>query len=137
MKHLVESAGLSERFFIDSAGTGAYHVGEPADIRSAKAALSQGITLTSISRQFTDQDFSAFDYVIAMDSKNQAHLLRMAETPEARKKVALLRSFEPEAALLDVPDPYFQDNFDGVFQICHAGCKGLLAHIMRERGITP
>jgi protein-tyrosine phosphatase len=136
MKHLVESAGLADRFFIDSAGTGAYHEGEPADPRSAQAARRQGVELTSIARQFKTRDFTAFDYVIAMDRKNLAHLQRIAPDEAARAKVSLLRGFHPEADAQDVPDPYLEDNFDDVFEICNAGCKGLLEHIRKERGLS-
>jgi protein-tyrosine phosphatase len=137
MKSLVAAAGLEPRFFIDSAGTGAYHVGEAADRRSAAAARRQGIELTSLARQFTPDDFQRFDYVVAMDSRNFAYLKRLASNAEQLKKVSLLRSFEEAAKSLDVPDPYFEDNFDEVFEICRAGCAGLLQHIVRERGLLP
>ena len=135
MKHLVEQAGLAERFEIDSAGTGAYHVGEPADLRSAEAARKQGIELTSEARQFVADDYDTFDYVVAMDRKNHAHLQRLARRAADRDKLSLLRNFDQHASAVDVPDPYFEDNFDEVFEICRAGCAGLLEHIRRERGI--
>ena len=135
MKHLVAQAGLTERFVIDSAGTGAYHVGEAADARSAEAARRHGIELTSAARQFVEDDFDAFDYVIAMDRRNHAHLEQLARRAGERDKLALLRSFEQHASGLDVPDPYFEDNFDEVFEICRAGCAGLLAHIRSEHGL--
>jgi protein-tyrosine phosphatase len=134
MKHLVEQKGYGERFFIDSAGTGAYHVGEAADARSAEAALREGIKLTSLARQFVPQDFADFDYIVAMDRKNLAHLQQLARNQADRAKLSLLRAFDPAASGQDVPDPYFENNFDEVFQICRAGCAGLLEHIERERG---
>ena len=134
MKSLVDNANLSSRFFIDSAGTGAYHVGEQADRRSAEAARRQGVELTSLARQFTREDFDAFDYIVAMDSRNLAHLKRLARSPADSLKLSLLRSFDPDADASDVPDPYYQNNFDAVFQICRRGCEGLLAHILQQRG---
>jgi protein-tyrosine phosphatase len=136
MKHLVEAAGLATRFFIDSAGTSAYHQGEAADSRSASAALRHGVRLTSISRPFLVQDFDAFDYIVAMDRKNLADLQRLARSPSDQRKLSLLRSFDVTADAADVPDPYFLDNFDGVFEICRAGCAGLLEHIVAERGLS-
>jgi protein-tyrosine phosphatase len=136
MKHLVERAGLDQRFFIDSAGTGAYHVGERADARSAAAARRQGIELTSRARLFTEADFDAFDYVVAMDRKNLAHLERLADGDADRAKLSLLRGYDPLADQRDVPDPYFENNFDEVFTICKAGCEGLLQHIRAERGLA-
>jgi protein-tyrosine phosphatase len=135
MKHLVEERGLGERFFIDSAGTGAYHVGERADARSAQAARKQGIELTSCARLFVASDFDAFDYIVAMDRKNHAHILRMARNDADREKLSLLRSHDPHADGSDVPDPYFLDNFDEVFQICRAGCEGLLANIVQRHAV--
>jgi protein-tyrosine phosphatase len=135
MKHLVEHAGLKDRFDISSAGTGAYHVGERADARSAAAAMRQGIELTSRARQFNEHDFDHYDYVVAMDSKNYAHLKRQARSDVDRHKLSMLRSFDAKAEHHDVPDPYFEDNFDAVFEICRAGCAGLLQHIAREHGL--
>ena len=133
MKHLLEQRDLGARFFIDSAGTGAYHAGEAADSRSAAAALRKGVKLTSLARQFHAEDFDAFDYVVAMDRKNFAHLQRLARNGDDREKLSLLRSFDKTANGLDVPDPYFEDNFDAVYDICHAGCEGLLEHILRDQ----
>lgn len=135
MKDLVEQAGLAEAFFIDSAGTGAYHVGEPADARSAAAAHQRGITLTSLARHFEDGDFDAFDYIVAMDRRNLLHLQRAARNAADAKKLSLLRAYDALADAPDVPDPYFEDNFDAVFDICRAGCEGLFKHIQRERGL--
>jgi protein-tyrosine phosphatase len=132
MKALLESAGLAARFFVDSAGTGAYHVGEPADRRSAAAARRRGVELTSLARLFSPADFDAFDYIVAMDSKNLAHLKRLARNPQDLAKLSLLRSFDAAAGASDVPDPYFEDNFDEVFTICQKGCEGLLAHIVER-----
>jgi protein-tyrosine phosphatase len=137
MKQLVKRAGHGERFLIQSAGTGAYHVGEKADSRSAAFARQQGIELTSRARQFVASDFDSFDYVVAMDRKNFNHLKQLARTQSDSNKVSLLRSFDPHADDSDVPDPYFEDNFGEVFAICHAGCAGLLDHVLSERGLRP
>lgn len=132
---LVEQAGLRDRFVIDSAGTSAYHEGERADSRSREHAESRGVELPSISRMFRAYDFERFDYVIAMDSRNHNDIERLA-TVAQRPKLHMLRSFDPAvstkgAGSLDVPDPYYSsgDGFARVFDICMAGCIGLLAHI--------
>jgi protein-tyrosine phosphatase len=135
MKKLVADAGWDAHFFIDSAGTGAYHAGEPADARSAAAARRRGVELTSRARLFVASDFDSFDYVIAMDSKNHAHLQRMAARPEHHEKLAMLRSYDESADGIDVPDPYYGDNFDTVYDICLAGCHGLLAHVASKHGL--
>jgi protein-tyrosine phosphatase len=139
MKKLVRDAGLDSQVLIESAGTGSYHVGEPADRRSAAEARKRGIELDGTARQFTVSDFDRFDYVIAMDRRNHGFLKRSARGPADLAKLSLLRAFDPQATGQengeDVPDPYFEDNFGVVFDICHAGCSGLLAHIIRERAL--
>jgi protein-tyrosine phosphatase len=132
MKKLVADAGLAQRIAIDSAGTGDYHVGEPADSRSRGEASRRGIELTGVARQFVAYDFDAFDYVLAMDRRNLRDLRELASSPAQRAKLHLLRSFEPGASGdLDVPDPYAGDGdgFVRVFDICLAACAGLLAHL--------
>ena len=135
MRHLVEQAGLSDRIAIDSAGTGAWHAGEQADARSRATAARRGVRLDSIARQVTREDFERFDYLLAMDTSNQEELERIAPGPAARRKVRLLRSFDPAApAGAAVPDPYYggDDGFERVFEICEAACRGLLEHLVRE-----
>jgi protein-tyrosine phosphatase len=138
MKQLARDAGIEHALFIDSAGTGAYHAGEHADPRSRAEALRRGVELTSIARQFTPEDFDAFDYVLAMDRANRRDLARMAHGEPRTRKLHMLRSFEPGAgADLDVPDPY-QDGPQGfarVYDICAAACGGLLAHLRSTHGL--
>jgi len=138
MRRLVQEAGLHDRFVIASAGTGAYHVGQPADPRSRAEALRRGLSLEGRARQFEAADFDQFDYVVAMDRQNQRELERLAGDPERRGKVHLLRSFDTDSRReLDVPDPYQggAEGFARVFEICQAGCEGLLAHVRAHHGL--
>lgn len=138
MRRLVEDAGLADRIEVDSAGTAAYHTGEPADERSAATARARGVALTSVARPFTPGDFARFDYVIAMDRENQANLLDSAPSDEAAARVALLRSYDPDSqGDPDVPDPYYggPNGFDRVFEICESGCAALLAYIRETHRI--
>jgi len=138
MRALVERAGLAGRIEIDSAGTGAWHVGEPADERARVAAARRGFDLTSVARRVTRADFDRFDYLVAMDRENLIALERMAPDRAARGKVRLLRSFDPRAPDgAAVPDPYYggEDGFEVVLDICEAACRGLLEHIARELAV--
>jgi protein-tyrosine phosphatase len=138
MKKLVAEAGLSDRIVVESAGTGGYHVGEPADRRSAAAARLRGVELDGSARQFALEDFGRFDYIVAMDRRNHGFLKRLSRSPGDTAKLSLLRAFDSEsvnAQQEDVPDPYFEDNFGAVFDICEAGCAGLLAKIVREHSL--
>ena len=138
-RHLVVQAGLHETIVIDSAGTAAYHAGERPDQRSARAALARGIELGGRARRFEVEDFTRFDYVVAMDRSNRTDLLALAPDSTARSKVKLLRDFVdagPRDA--DVPDPYYggPDGFDHVLDICEEACAALLAQ-MRQALAAP
>jgi protein-tyrosine phosphatase len=131
-RHLVKEAGCSDRFTIESAGTAAYHAGEPPDRRSAATARRRGFELSGRAQPFRSGDFARFDYVIAMDRQNRADLRDSAPTPQDAARVVLLRSFDAQSpADADVPDPYYggPDGFDHVVDICEAGCRGLLQHL--------
>ena len=85
-RHLVNEAGLAEHFDIDSAGTHAYHVGEPPDRRAVAAAERRGISLENIAaRHVSDEDFERFDIIVAMDEDNQQRLLDQAPAAHRSK----------------------------------------------------
>ena len=129
MAALLEEEGCSHQIAVDSAGTSAHHIGEPADRRSRGCAAGRGVELPSISRQFVVSDFEQFDWVLAMDGDNQQALHALAPNAEARQKIHLLRSFDPDAPRhAEVPDPYYggPGGFDEVFDLCQAACRGLL-----------
>ena len=137
MRSLLREEGMEREVQIDSAGTGAWHVGSAPDSRAAEAAQARGITLEGAARTVTDEDFEEFDLLIAMDRENMAVLRRLAPSEEARDKVHLLREFDPASntADLDVPDPYYgaPDGFDQVLDLVHAACQGLLEDIRAGR----
>jgi protein-tyrosine phosphatase len=131
MQRLVDDAGLAGRVTLDSAGTGHWHVGTPADPRTRAAAASRGIAITHRARQFVAADLDRFDLVLAMDADNLANLRRLLgrrDHPEVR----LLRAFDasaPDGA--EVPDPYAggPDGFDHVLDLCERACRGLVEHV--------
>jgi protein-tyrosine phosphatase len=134
MAKLVAEAGLGDQIQLDSAGTGAWHVGEPADARARAAARARGIELDSAARQVRAEDFERFDLILAMDASNQHALRRLAPDEAAREKVRLLRELDPASADLhdlDVPDPYYdsQRGFEIVLDQVQAACEGLLAWV--------
>jgi protein-tyrosine phosphatase len=132
----VSAAGLASRFALDSAGTGAWHAGEPAHPLTRRTAASHGLQITHRARIFTAADFARFDWVLAMDGENRRALLALAGDPVERAKIHLFRSFDPTAApAADVPDPYLEGGFEGVFGICERASAGLLAHLRRVHGL--
>jgi protein-tyrosine phosphatase len=148
MGELIAESGLSHRIEVDSAGTGGWHVGQPADRRAAAEARRRGVELTGTARQLNAGDFYHFDMILAMDRRNLADLHDLAPEPGLRDKVHLLRSFDPALAAvvavgdaggavarrhddLDVPDPYYGegDGFREVYELVAAACQGLLDHV--------
>ncbi len=134
MRHLLEQEGLLERFYLDSAGTSAYHSGEPPDRRSSEAALRRGVRLTGRARQFTREDFEEFDYVLAMDGRNLEDLKELAGARYG-SKVRLFRDFDPQSeASSSVPDPYHggESGFEHVLDLCGRAARGLLEELRRR-----
>lgn len=138
MRKLVEAADLGAQVEVDSAGTGAWHVGEPPDRRARAAGRRRGLDVRGHARKVVVRDFESFHYVIAMDRSNRDDLLRLAPNEAAGRKVAMLRSFDPNAPHdAEVPDPYYGqgDGFERVLDICEAACRGLLRHIQEQHGV--
>ena len=133
----VAAAGLADAFEIDSAGTGAWHTGEPPDARSAQAAAERGYRLGGEARQFVELDFARFDHVLAMDGENLRNLRELAPDRDSAARVRLLRDSEPGAAGSDVPDPYYggDDGFARVIEICERACEALLDELVRKHGL--
>lgn len=134
MQHLVASKGLAADFFIDSAGTAAYHTGEQADPRMRKHSEERGYTLGSIARKVRTADFETFDYIVAMDNSNYDRLYQLAPSDEARKKLYRMVDFAPNCRYKEVPDPYYggADGFELVLDILENATKGLLADIQSK-----
>jgi protein-tyrosine phosphatase len=134
MRGLVAREGLEDEIEIDSAGTGAWHVGSAPDSRATAAAMGRGVTLEGQARKVIPGDFEEFDLILAMDGSNLHDLRELAGDDEQRAKVHLLREFDPASegeSDLDVPDPYYggERGFQDVFDFVQAACEGLLAQI--------
>ncbi len=134
MRALARERGLEWSVELESAGTGAWHVGSPPDARATQAARARGVALEGAARQVRVHDFDNFDLLLAMDRENLGELRRLAPGDEERAKVRLLREFDPASAgsgELDVPDPYYgaAGGFDEVFELVHAACEGLLEQL--------
>jgi protein-tyrosine phosphatase len=128
-KHLAKEVGVADRYEVDSAGTGAWHVGESPDRRMRQVAARRGFKYDGRARQFKQSDFEKFDLIIAMDTQNRANLRRLARSAADEAKIHLMREFDPQGSPQDsVPDPYYDgiDGFEHVYDIVERSCKGLL-----------
>lgn len=136
-RKLVQQAGLSAQFEIDSAGTESYHVGESPDRRAQQCAKDRGYDLSSHrARQITASDFEYYDWILAMDWNNINELKRMA--PERlRDKPQLLMRYSTSYDVAVVPDPYYgnKDGFEKVLHYCEDACHGLLSFLVNREGL--
>ncbi|MDA0680081.1 MAG: low molecular weight phosphotyrosine protein phosphatase [Proteobacteria bacterium] len=133
-RKLVSDAGLDDRIYTDSAGTHAYHSGEPPDHRAIAAAERRGFSLEDISaRRVTDADFEDFNYILAMDEDNML-ALRESSKAEHHSKVRLLLEFSEFAPETEVPDPYYGGpaGFERVLDLVEVASRALLETIRKE-----
>lgn len=132
---LVRQHGLDERVLVDSAGTHAYHVGNPPDPRACAAALRRGVDLsTQRARRVADDDFDAFDYILVMDRENLELVVERCPV-HRRERVTLFLSYAPHLGVDEVPDPYYggMAGFERVLDMIEAAAEGLLNDIRRRR----
>lgn len=105
---------------VDSAGTAAYHIGNPPDPRSQEVALSHGIDISGQkARQFTAEDFERYDHIFVMDRSNYSNVMRLATQDHHHSKVELL------IPNTEVPDPYYggYDGFEDCYQMILKACQ--------------
>ena len=135
-RSLVRAHRLEAHYVVDSAGTGAGHVGEQPDTRSIDVARKNGVELEGHARQVTRADFDDHDFVIAMDRQNLRDLRPFAPDSKGRAtRIHLLREFDPDPGNQEVPDPYYggPDGFDDVFKMVARSCVGLFDHLEKLR----
>jgi protein-tyrosine phosphatase len=130
-RHKVEEAGLASSILVDSVGTHDYHIGNPPDLRTQHAAKLRGYDLSSLrGRQVEVNDFSRFDYVLAMDNANMSILYRLCPKLQ-RDRLKLFLEFASKHKEREVPDPYYGtgDGFERVLDMVEDAATGLLKHI--------
>lgn len=131
-RQIVDENNASDRFIIDSAGTGGYHIGQLPDRRMRVHARRRGLELTHRCRQVEVEDFDNFDLIIGMDASNLANLRRMAPSVEAARKIhSMAEYFSPGARYDHVPDPYYEgaEGFELVLDLLADGCRNLYERI--------
>jgi len=127
-KALIKKEGLEKDFFVDSAGTSAFHVGESADRRMQKHAAQRNIYLTSLSRKFTTNDFIKFDYIMAMDRDNYRDILAQDKHNKFNNKVFMMTDYSSLYKGKEIPDPYYGGDrgFEEVLDILEESCYRFL-----------
>ena len=134
--HLLEERGLSDQFVVDSAGTGGWHVGNPADRRMQAAANRRGINLPSRARQISLDDFSSFDLVLTMDDDNLTAVQGLAREagPRATASIKPMLSYARGFSETEVPDPYYDGTkaFDLVLDLVDTATCALLDYLQER-----
>ena len=128
LEHRLREEGLGGRVEVDSAGTGAWHAGEPPDARGRRTATARGLDISGQrAREIEASDFDRFDLVLCMDQRNRAELLRRCP-PALHGRIRLLLEYAPELRVREVPDPYYEQlaGFDKVVDMIELAVEGLI-----------
>lgn len=123
---ILQSKINSDIIFVDSAGTGAYHIGNLPDKRSIEVASKYGIDITSQrARKFMVKDFDAFDFIYVMDESNYQNILMLARNAADENKVKLILNEAHPNKNISVPDPYYGGNqgFENVYKMLDEACE--------------
>ncbi|MDX2272466.1 MAG: low molecular weight protein-tyrosine-phosphatase [Cyanobacteriota bacterium] len=138
MNHLIQQADLQDQIVCDSAGTSAYHIGNPPDRRMTQAGKQRGLAMTGSARQFSRTDFEEFDLILAMDRDNYEAITYLDHGQHYAKKVKMMCEFCQHAHDREVPDPYYGgiDGFNYVLDLLMDACGGLLQHIINTEHLS-
>ena len=127
MKHLVEAAGVADRFEIASAATSTEEIGNPVYPPARRKLAEHGIGCAGkTARQMTMDDYRHYDYIIAMDHNNLRNLRRLIGE-DYDHKISLLLDYTQRPG--DVADPWYTGDFEATWRDVLEGCRGLLDRI--------
>jgi len=132
---LLASKLPKDKFIVDSAGTGNYHVGKQPDQRSILTAQKNGLDITNQKgRQFSSNDFDYFDYIFVMDSSNYDDVISLAKSEAHKNKVEMILNHLFPGENVDVPDPYYglQNGFDMVYEMLDEACDILAKKLIEK-----
>lgn len=130
----INDKGLADRFEVDSAGIGNWHVGQLPDSRMRRQGERRGYMINHKARQFQTSDFKLFDRIVVMDNDNYRIIVSKASNDEEAQKVVRMADFftsHPRAT--SVPDPYYggPEDFDLALDLIEDGVEGLLKDMMK------
>ncbi|WP_348798818.1 low molecular weight protein-tyrosine-phosphatase [Flavobacterium adhaerens] len=113
------------KFIVDSAGTGSWHIGHAPDKRSIETAQKNGLDISNQrGRQFSKIDFEEFDYIYVMDNSNYNDVIHLAQNDTQKNKVQLILDAVFPNEKVDVPDPYYgmANGFNQVYKMLDEAC---------------
>ncbi|WPJ95587.1 low molecular weight protein-tyrosine-phosphatase [Coraliomargarita algicola] len=131
LQHLVDEAGLTDHFEIESAGTTGFHVGAPPDSRMQQVMRERGIPVIGRSRQLEAEDLEYYDLILAMDQDNFDGARYLDRRGQYGDKIKLFCEYCTEHDEREVPDPYYGGDrgFDHVMDLIEDGCRNLLKEL--------
>lgn len=118
----------SNNVYVDSAGTGHWHIGKKPDLRSIEVAKKHQLDITDQrGRQFSKQDFDDFDYIFVMDNSNKKDVLSIARNDSDKEKIHLMLNEIFPNENMDVPDPYYggSEGFQNVYRMLDLSCDSI------------
>ena len=136
MQKIVDERGLSDQYFIDSAGLYSGHAGELPDSRMRIHARQRGYLLDHRSRPVSSSDFDEFDIILAMDDNNYSRLKNLAPTVEDEAKIhKMIEYVRSLPQYHSVPDPYYEgaEGFEIVLDLLEDGCNNLLVSLQDNK----
>jgi len=136
-RRVAEEEGVANRFEIDSAGMGDWHIGQAPDTRAQAAAQNRGMDISGQrARQVTAADYRRFDLILAMDDSNYDELIGLAPKSELHK-VRLFLDYAPRAGTRNVPDPFYggSEGFDHALDLIEAAAQGLVASLVGKEKV--
>ena len=139
LQRMVDRRGLTDHFFIDSAGLGGWHYGDLPDKRMRVHARPRGYELTHRARTVQASDFEDFDLIVGMDASNVDDLHSKAATIEQQDKVVMMGDYIRQYPNYDyVPDPYYEgsEGFELVLDLLEDACANLLNSILEHNNIS-
>ncbi|HMU69103.1 MAG TPA: low molecular weight protein-tyrosine-phosphatase [Chitinophagales bacterium] len=127
LRHKSQEKGLN--WHIESAGTGAWHVGQAPDPRSQRVAKQHGIDISKQrAQQFSPYHIEMFDLIFAMDSSNYQDIIRHAKTDAEKNKIQLIMNMVEPGMNKAVPDPYYDDHlYATVYQMLDEACDNIIS----------
>jgi protein-tyrosine phosphatase len=132
MQSVVDKAGRTMEFELDSAGLISYHEGEQADSRMRMHASKRGYHITHLSRPIRTSDFRHFDLILGMDDSNIDRLRELAPDLECEAKIRRMTDYCQTKVADHVPDPYYggASGFENVLDLLEDACQGLLEEMV-------
>jgi len=131
-RKLIQDENLTEKISVDSAGTGHWHIGKPPHDGTISILNQNGINASGLkARQLVRNDLETFDYIIALDREILKDINKLMRASEHKPEILLLLSLI-DTYTTDVPDPYYTDNFEEVYDLLYNGNKALLVKLKTE-----